>query len=87
MPKYEITYRDVVVTHEVQTFAVETETLAQALESVQAGEAKLTTEKVSEFNRTTSTTPEVVKCDGNPYRFSDIYTELTTVAARRTRKE
>lgn len=83
MPKYEVTYRDIVTTHEIQTYTVKAETLTKAFEIVQKGEAKLTKENTTEFRRITSTTPEVVKCDGNAYRFSEIYTELTGTGAQR----
>jgi len=79
MPKYEVTYRDVITTHEKQTYTVEAETLTKALEAVQAGEAEVTTEHIGEFNRTTSNLPEVVKCDGDAYRFADVYTELNNL--------
>jgi len=85
MPKYEVTYRDIVTTHEVQTYTVEAETLTKAFEVVQNGEAELTKDNTIEFRRVTSTTPEVVKCDGNAYRFSEIYTELTRMKARRSK--
>ena len=73
MPKYEFIYRDIVTTHEIQTHTVEHDTLAEALNAVQAGEGEMVTEKIEEFERKTASQPETVKCDGVALRFSELY--------------